>query len=193
CSFVNGGIAHVGGMGLCLLKGTSRVLIEGNDISDLGGGGIAAGALRNRSMLKWSPVPEAGDFRDYRVVNNHIHGCGMDYFGGVGILFAMTQDSLVAHNLIHDTAYSGIVICGNEDPSVPFARNNTIEYNHLYRVQNMAVDGGGIYASFPQAGRGAAIRGNLIHDIVYNPFARGEIGGWSAPGIYMDGAPDGLG
>lgn len=57
----------------------------------------------------------------------------------------------------------------------------------------MAVDGGGIYGSFPHADRGIVIRGNLIHDIVPNLVARGNVGGWSAPGIYLDGAPQGLG
>ena len=41
CSFTNGGIAYVGGMGLCLLRGTAFDVIDGNEIYDLGGGGIA--------------------------------------------------------------------------------------------------------------------------------------------------------
>ena len=82
-----------------------------------------------------------------------------------GIFLAMTQDAVVAHNLVHDTAYTGIVICGNEDRQLPFARNNTVEYNHIHHVMKVAGDGSGIYLSFPQAGWGALIRGNLIHDL----------------------------
>jgi len=193
CRFVDGGIAHVGGMGLGLLTGTAQNVIEGNEIWDLGGGGICAGGLRSRSTLQWCPPPEAGHFQGYRIANNHVHNCGRDYFGGIGIFLGMTQDTLVAHNLIHDTAYAGIAVCGNQDRALPFARNVIVEYNHLHHVQKMAVDGGGIYGSFPHADRGIVIRGNLIHDITHNPVARGDIGGWSAPGIYLDGAPHGLG
>ena len=175
CGFVDGGIAHVGGMGLCLLQGTSFDVIEGNDIGDLGGGGIGGGGLRNRSTLKWNPPPEPGDYQGYRIANNHIHDCGAAYFGATGILFGLSQDAVIAHNLIHDTAYTGLVLCGNEDLSLPFAKNNTVEYNHIHHVMKVTVDGSGIYLSFPQAGWGALIRGNLIHDV-----GRGH-------GVYLDG------
>ena len=132
------------------------------------------------------------DHKQYRIANNHVHDCGLDYFGAIGIFIGTTQEALVSHNLVHDTAYAGIVVSGNETP-LEFARNNLVEYNHLRHVQKMAVDGGGIYASFPHADRGLVIRGNLIHDITHNPVARGGVGGWSAPGIYLDGAPRGLG
>jgi hypothetical protein len=192
CNFTDGGIAHVGGIGMSLLNGCSRNGIEGNQIYDLGGGGITAGALLNRDTWQWADPVAEDDHQGYRITNNYIHNCGLDYFGSVGITISGTQEALVAHNLIHDISYAGIVITGNEAPQ-HIARNNTIEYNHIYHVQTVAVDGGGIYCTFPHDGWGAAIRGNLIHDIAYNPAARREIGGWSAPGIYMDGAPNGLG
>jgi hypothetical protein len=175
CSFTNGGIAHAGGMGLCLLRGTAFDVIDGNEICDLGGGGIGGGGIRNRSTLKWNPPPEEGHFQGYRIANNHIHDCGMAYFGAIGIFLGLTQDAVVAHNLVHDTAYSGIVICGNEDPKLPFARNNTVEYNHIHHVMQVTVDGAGIYLSFPQGGWGTLVRGNLIHDLGHGH------------GVYLDG------
>jgi hypothetical protein len=78
CSFTQGGIAHAGGIGLCLLKGTSLDTIEGNEICDLGGGGIGGGGLRNRSTLQWNPPPPKDDFVGYRIANNYIHDCGVD-------------------------------------------------------------------------------------------------------------------
>ena len=56
-----------------------------------------------------------------------------------------------------------------------------------------AVDGAGIYVSFPQADRGAAIRGNWIHDVRRNPANPREAGPWSAAGIYLDGVRPYLG
>ena len=155
-------------------------MIEGNHIHHLGGGGITAGAILNRDTWKWADPVAPDDHKQYRIANNHVHDCGLDYFGAIGIFIGATQEVLVSHNLVHDTAYAGIVISGNETP-LEFARNNIVEYNHLHHVQKMAVDGGGIYASFPHADRGIVIRRNLIHDITYNPVARGGVGGWSAP------------
>jgi hypothetical protein len=164
CSFTDGGIAHAGGIGLCLLRGTSHIAIEGNEIGDLGGGGIAGGGIRNRSTLQWNPPPEEGHYIGYRIANNHIHDCGMGYYGAIGIFFGLIQNAVIAHNLIHDTAYTGLVLCGNEDPALPFAKDNLVEYNHIHHVMKVTVDGSGIYLSFPQAGWGALVRGNLFHD-----------------------------
>jgi Right handed beta helix region len=193
CEFRDGGIAHVGGIGLSLLNGCAGDVIEGNEISDLGGGGITAGAIRNRDTWKWADALAPDDHKGYRIANNHIHDCGLDYFGAIGIFMGLTQEAVVAHNLIHDVAYSGIVLSGNEAPGPPFAKNNTVEYNHIYDVMKVAVDGAGIYVSFPQADRGAAIRGNWIHDLRRNPANPRDAGPWSAAGIYLDGVRPELG
>ena len=37
---------------------------------------------------------------------------GIDYYGAVGITLFMIQNSVVTHNLIHNTAYSGIAWAG---------------------------------------------------------------------------------
>jgi len=38
--------------------------------------------------------------------------------------------TVVANNLIHDTAYFGMGVAGSQNPEEPFARNNVIERNH---------------------------------------------------------------
>ena len=179
CEFRDGGIAHVGGIGLSLLDGCAGDVIEGNDIDDLGGGGITAGAIRNRDTWKWADPLAPDDHKGYRIANNHIHDCGLDYFGAIGIFLGQAQEAVVAHNLIHDVAYAGIVLSGNEAPGPPFARNNTVEYNHIHDVMKVAVDGAGIYVSFPQADRGAVIRGNWIHDLRRNPANPRDAGPWT--------------
>jgi hypothetical protein len=185
CNFTGGGIAHAGGMGLLLLQGTTQNTIEGNHIYDLGGGGIGAGCLRDRASMAWTPPPKERDYKCIRIANNHIHHCGADYFGSTGICTGMMQDSVISHNLIHDLPYSGIVMSGNQDLGLPFAKNNTIEYNHIYEVQKVAVDGSGIYVSVLQSPPGSILRGNLIHDIRTNPFNPRQP--WNSPGLYLDG------
>jgi hypothetical protein len=135
--------------------------------------------------LQWVAPPEQDEYQGYRIANNYVHHCGTDFYGAVGIFLAMAQGAVVAHNLIHDISYAGIVVGGNEDNNLPFARNNTVEYNHIYAVMKVAVDGAGIYASFFHADRGCLIRGNLIHDVRHNPVAR--LDGVFCFGIYLDG------
>jgi len=184
CNFTDGGVAHAGGIGLGLLSGCAQNVIEGNQLYDLGGGGIVAGGLRNRDTWKVAervqPIAP-DDHQGYRIANNTIHHCGTDYFGAIGIFLGITQEAMVAHNLIHDIAYNGIVLSGNETP-LKFARNNTVEYNHIHDVLQTAVDGGGIYLCFPHEGWGAVIRGNFLHDIRHN----GVAGGNGSNGFFLD-------
>lgn len=185
CHFIGGAVEHAGSIGLSLLNGCAENVIEGNHLYDLGGGGITAGAIRNRDTWQWADPLDKDDHKNYRIANNHIHDCGIDYYDAVGILVWMTQETVVAHNLIHDIAYSGIVLGGNESPESPYlAKNNTVEYNHVYNVMQVANDGAAIYVSFPQADRGALIRGNLFHDIARPNYRLG---------IYLDtvGVPHG--
>jgi len=186
CNFTDGGVAYAGGIGLSLRDGCARNVIEGNQIHDLGGGGITAGMVLNRDTWQWAEFPAPDDHQGYRIANNHVHHCGSDYFGAVGIMVSSTQDALVSHNLIHDLAYAGIVLCGNETPR-KFARNNRVEFNHIHHVMQVAMDGAGIYASFPHEGDGAVLRGNLIHHLARNIYNPRPAGGYSAAGIYMDG------
>ena len=193
CHFCGGAVEHAGGIGISLLRGCAEIVVDGNEIHSLGGGGIAAGAILNRDTWKWADLPGKDDHKGYRITNNHVFDCGLDYFGAIGIFAGQTQEAAVAHNLIHDVAYAGIVLSGNETPLPPLARNNTIEYNHIHDVMKVAVDGAGIYVSFPQAGWGAAVRGNWVHDIRHNPSNPRGFGPWSAAGIYLDGVRPDLG
>lgn len=192
CNFTDGRIAHVGGMGLCLRRGTANNQIEGNEICDLGAGGIGVSEIRQDPIGKrpWNPLPEPDDYRGYRIANNHIHHCGADYFGAVGITLLMMRDSVVAHNLIHDTAYSGIQWAGDCQGQPAFTRDNRVEFNHIYDTMQVTADGAGLYVTY-QHGGNTLIRGNLIHDTRCNPFRRGEFelskSDLPCHGLYLDG------
>ena len=171
CSFSDGSITHTGGMGLCLREGTSDIVVEGNEISDLSGGGIAAGwPNAGAGYLYASPPPVAGEYSGYRITNNHIHHIGKDYFGAVGILLFPSQGAVIAHNLIHHTAYFGIGVAGSQDPKMPFSGDNHIEYNLIHDAMLTTIDGAGIYVTFGHYGKGTLVRGNVIHDTFGNPY-----------------------
>ena len=196
CHFIDGGIAHVGGMGLCLRRGTADNIIEGNEISDIGAGGIGVSEIRQNPIGQrpWNPLPQPDDYKGYRIANNHIHHCGTDFYGAVGIALMMTQNSVVAHNLIHDTAYSGMQWAGDCPGQPAFTRNNTVEFNHIYDTMQVTSDGAGMYVTYGHGGQ-TVIRGNLIHDTRCNPFRRGESELFKSDipchGLYLDGQMNG--
>lgn len=195
-SFIGGGIAHVGGMGLCLRRGTAGITIEGNELSDLGAGGIGISEIRQKPIgqRSWNPFPQQGDYKEYKIVNNHIHHCGMDYYGSIGITAFMMQDSIIAHNLIHDTAYSGLTFAGDSSGQPVFTKNNTVEFNHIYNTMKVTADGAGMYITYTHGGE-TLIRGNLIHDTFCNPYRRGEYelakSDLASHGLYLDGGMSG--
>ncbi|MBU6173889.1 MAG: right-handed parallel beta-helix repeat-containing protein, partial [Planctomycetes bacterium] len=172
CSFVDGGIARVGGMGLVLGERTADITVERNLIEQTGAGGIGLGQCNvGFGYLLAAPEARKGEYERFRICNNYVHHCGLDYFGAVGIALFRMKDSTISHNLIHDTTYCGVVFPGDQDPNWNFVGGNVFESNHIYNDMRVTQDGAGLYASF--AHRGTAIRGNLIHDSSGNPMSGG--------------------
>jgi hypothetical protein len=114
--------------------------------------------------------------------------------GGVGIFGGYIEGTRIAHNEICHLPYTGISVgwgWGMEDAggggynqphryTTPTpAKNNRIEYNHIYDVMNRMDDGGGIYMLGRQPG--TILRGNHIHDCKNPTSSRG----WSQ-GLYLD-------
>jgi hypothetical protein len=172
CSFRDGGIARVGAMGLVLREGTADIGVEGNHVHQTGAGGLGLGQCNvGFGYLKAAPPAEAGEYERFRIRNNHVHHCGLDYFGAVGIALFRMKDSTIAHNLVHDTAYCGVVFPGDQDPNWNFVGGNTFERNHIYHDMLVTQDGAGLYASF--AHRGTRVRANLIHHSSGRPMSGG--------------------
>lgn len=193
CSFTDGVVAHVGGMGMTVDQICSHVTIEGNRFYDIGGNGlvVSGGGVDRDDPRATQPMSYGpGEYRYYRISNNLIHDCGLDYFGGLGIFTTLIGDSVISHNEIHDISYAGINVGGNADSGLKFPMNNTYEYNHVYHVMKTAVDGAGLYFGptyLPVSGPVGVIRGNWVHDNTRNIYNAREPGTFSCPGIYLDG------
>jgi hypothetical protein len=172
CEFLDGGVAHVEGAAVTLRDGTANIIVEGNVIHDIGANGIGAGSecrWKNYANDFIGPSPQDGEYRGYRIANNHVYDCGMVHYGAAGIEINTTQDSVVAHNLVHDIGYCGLIVYGDMEKDRAFAQDNLVENNHVHDVSKAMTDGAGIYCMLPQTGGGCTIRNNLVHDIHVNP------------------------
>ncbi len=154
-------LACLGGCGVEWADGCRGNLVRGCDVNDVGSNGINVGGPNNEQL-----VP-----KDHRVENNHVHACGRDDYGAVGIWVGMSQRATIAHNLVHDLPYTGISVGWQWNPQPTACKENLVEANHVYDVMNRLCDGGCIYTLGFQPG--TVIRGNHLHDVHRSAFAQG--------------------
>lgn len=161
---------HLGGYALELAKGCQRFKVAGNEMTDLGGGGVRVG----ETAIRTSPFEMN---HGHEIVDNEIHRLGRIYTPAIGVLVLQSGRNRIAHNHIHDLFYTAISVGWNWGYQETPCRENRIEFNHLHDIgQGILSDMGAIYTLGIQ--RGTVIRNNLIHDV--NAFT---YGGW---GIYPD-------
>ncbi|MEM1582816.1 MAG: right-handed parallel beta-helix repeat-containing protein [Candidatus Bathyarchaeia archaeon] len=163
-------IEHVGGYGIEVRRGCSRIFIINNVFSDLGAGGIKIGEPNVPTQI----YDETG----YNVVSdNRISKGGRIFHSAVAIWIGQSGYNEIIHNTIHDFYYTGISVGWTWGYGSTNARCNIIEFNHIFDIgHGLLSDMGGIYTLGVQPG--TTIRFNLIHNVeAYN------YGGW---GIYLD-------
>ncbi len=165
CTFSN-----LAGYALDLGRGCQRNKVVGNEMVDLGGGGIRIG----------EPARREADFeRNYgqSVTDNEMHRLGRVYPPAVGVLILQSGQNRIAHNHIHDLFYTAVSVGWNWGYQETPCRENVVEFNHMHDIgQFMLSDMGAVYTLGIQ--KGTVIRNNVIHDV--NSFT---YGGW---GLYPD-------
>lgn len=175
CTVENSEIAHIGSYGIDLGAGCTRNRIIGNEMYDLGAGGIKVGprvALTNPLLHSGNNI----------ITDNNIHDSGQLFYSAYGIHIGISNGDVVAHNRIHHQPYIGIVAGAGDDN----AMRTVIEFNDIHHIGlGMLSDLGGIYTiGRSGAPLGIVIRNNVVHDIE----SRGY-GGW---GIYFDDGTTGV-
>lgn len=170
CAIEDCTFTRLGGYALELGRGCQRFRVVGNEIFDLGGGGIRLGETRART--------EATDLCEGHVItDNHIHNLGIIYPPAVGVFILQSGHNRVAHNHVHDLYYTAISAGWNWGYQETPCHHNRIEFNHLHDIgKGLLSDMGAVYTLGIQ--KGTVIRNNLIHDV--NAFT---YGGW---GLYTD-------
>ncbi len=151
-------------------RGCQRWRVVGNEMFDLGAGGVRLGVPDKRG--------DAFEQNHGHVVtDNHIHHGGLIFAPAVGLVILQSGQNRVAHNHIHDLYYSAISVGWNWGYQETPCRENLIEFNHLHDLgKSLLSDMGAVYTLGIQ--KGTVIRNNLIHDV--NAFT---YGGW---GLYTD-------
>jgi Right handed beta helix region len=170
CTFEDCAIEHAGLYGLEFGEGCRQCSAVGNEIHDMGAGGIRAHGRELDERIE-------GRTGHLRITDNRIGHIGRVFHQGIGILLGHAFDCTVAHNHIHDTCYTAISVGWNWGYKETVSRNNRIENNLIHDIgAGVLSDMGGIYTLGVQPG--TVIRGNHIHHIHSHDY-----GGW---GIYLD-------
>ena len=156
------------------LHGQKNV-ISGNHIEHMGGGGI----------LLCGYGPGTKDVNKHNtVVRNHIHNVGEIYGHSPGIMLWQSGENRVAHNLIHHTPYTGIIISGFM--SHFFERGDNRELVRTIRWQDVGRDS--LPLTEDQVSPYLHSRNNLIESNEIH-HAMEELG--DGNGIYIRGAGPG--
>jgi len=143
-------IKHVGGAYAigCLWVPNNNISIIGNEIYDVGGGGITLCAEETESCI---------------VSDNIIHDIGKVDKDMAGV-YLWATDSTVSHNQVYNGPSAGIVCLAQNYQDRLLWKENKIEFNEIYNVMQELNDGGAIYVIGHQPG--TSIQNNKIHDIV---------------------------
>jgi hypothetical protein len=175
CSTEDCTFTHLAGYALELGRGCQNFRVSGNEMADIGAGGVRIGETTKRTPTEGH---QAADMNHSHVItDNHIHHLGLVYPPAVGVFIMQSGTNRVAHNHIHHLYYTAVSVGWNWGYQETPCRENIIEFNHLHDVgQGMLSDMGAVYTLGIQ--RGTVIRNNLIHDV--NSFT---YGGW---GLYTD-------
>ncbi len=162
--------SHLAGYAIELGRGCKRVRIVGNEMLDLGAGGVRLGepAIRESAF-------EAN--HGHVVSDNHMHAMGRVYPPAVGVFVLQSGGNRITHNHIHDLFYTAISVGWNWGYRETPCRENVVEFNHLHHIgQGKLSDMGAVYTLGIQ--KGTVIRNNIIHDVDAFTY-----GGW---GLYPD-------
>lgn len=181
CRFV-----HSGGSAVRLDLHCQNIRVDGNEIGDLGGGGIL--------LIGYGPGTKDVN-RKNTIVNNHIYEIGRLYWHSHAIVVWQSGENRIADNYIHHCPRKAVCFSGvrpgffwsgrknrrecsrtirrheigdagaNWKEILPFlhTRNNVLEHNEVHHVLQMLGDGAAINVS--GAGLGNVIRRNYVHDI----------------------------
>ena len=170
CEITNCTISETSWYGIEASAGCSNVLIDRNELYELGAGGVRIGGAAANDPIEQRTSRVT-------VTNCHIYNGGLVFASGVGVLITHAFGNLVEHNHIHDLFYSGVSAGWNWGFGETVARENRIGWNLIHDLgKGILSDMGGVYLLGIQPG--TRVYSNYIANV-----KRRYYGGW---GIYTD-------
>jgi parallel beta-helix repeat protein len=167
---------RLAGYGIDLGRGCQRNRIVGNEMFDLGAGGVRVG----ETVVRDGELDAA---HSNTITDNHLHHLGLLYPPAVGVFIIQSATNRVAHNHIHDLFYTAVSVGWTWGYRDSPCHANVIEFNHMHDIgQGLLSDMGAVYTLGPQPG--TVVRNNLIHDVTSFTY-----GGW---GLYTDEGSTGI-
>lgn len=167
--FTNDAFVHLGAAGLALGDGSQNDLVQGSVFTDISGNGLELGGVDDPE-----PATAADDTAGNQILDNHLYDLPVEYHGGVAIDVGYAEHTLIAHNQIDHTAYTGISLGWGgwpdkiKQPATPnYSNSNTVSDNLITDTMQVLADGGGIYTqgiTGTSLADGEHLTGNVILD-----------------------------
>ncbi len=150
-------IVHVGTYGMDFPEDNRALSIVGNELHDLGAGGIQIGETSE-------PENRSRQTRGNMISDNEIHHGGQIYLAGAGIWIGHSAYNTVAHNEIHHMLNNAISVGWVWRDRLTSCHHNVIRYNHIHDI-GLGVIGGASGVYFLSRQPGTEMHHNLIHDL----------------------------
>lgn len=180
---------HSGNHGLKLDDGTSYVTVTNCIFTDIGAGGIWAGArkgyvAKGETLSRRRITTHAPRSVHHIVIDDcTLVGLGRVNPEGCGIVLSHCSDSTVTHCEISDLYYTGVSVGWTWGWGGSVSQRNTVSFNRIHGYgQGRMADMGGVYmlgTSF-----GTCVSNNVIHGVRCTRY-----GGW---GLYTDQSSEGI-
>ncbi|QJD86426.1 right-handed parallel beta-helix repeat-containing protein [Cohnella herbarum] len=167
--FIGNTFKHLGAAALDIGLGSQGNNILGNRFMDISAGGITVGDV---SPDGHHPSDVRMQLKNTTIRNNFITNVGIEFYDAVGICLFYTINTVVDHNEISNTPWSGFssgAVGYNVEPggaynytTYPYTDNLQVTNNKIYNVMLYMKDGGGIYTS------GRHTNSLIANNYVYN-------------------------
>jgi hypothetical protein len=150
-----------------LRNGVNNTVVEGCEFFDIGINGLMAGAFAEggfESHLPYNPADERVVTGSLRLANNSFADCANEDWGGVPLIAGFVRDTVIEHNEIAGTSYTGISLGWGWTRTANVMRRNIVRANRITHIGMRLSDTAGIYTLSAQPG--TVVSENYVDDIV---------------------------
>ncbi len=175
---------HMAASGVEFGAGVHDSRIVGGDFSEIGINGLQLGFFGTGALethLPWAPQDERGIVTRARIANNRLTDTANEDWGGVAIAAGFVRETVIEHNHIEHTSYTGISVGWGWTRTPNAAQHNRIHANRIVRFATRLADTAGIYTLSAQPG--TIISENVVEAPVMSPWVH-DPNHWGY--IYLD-------